>query len=337
VPPITVPVTKTPAPPTTGNRTPFRVSGLVPVKSKPAQTQRSSNPLLSANSAGLAVPLSVAISNLTRLASQPGLAPTTESVGLNSPAARAAAAKAAAVKAAAVKAAAAKAAAALVASRRSSSPGLLRIFVPQFVNHIPASVWLALAASIGLALLGASSAVRSGRRARSQAKRVAEVAAVALTDSLTGVLNRRGFTEAAERELDRAGRHKRPFVLAYIDVRGLKGVNDGEGHLAGDKLLKSATTVLTDSVRAHDVVGRLGGDEFGLLLTEQTALNADHVTERIAEKVAGSREELGFTTHWDLTVGLASFPADGTTIDDLLAVADRRLYEQRGIALSGRR
>ena len=209
--------------------------------------------------------------------------------------------------------------------------------MPKFVNHIPTSVWLALAASLGLALLGASSAVRSGRRARSQAKRVAEVAAVALTDSLTGVLNRRGFTESAERELDRAGRHRRPFVLAYIDVRGLKGVNDGEGHLAGDKLLKSATTVLTDSVRAHDVVGRLGGDEFGLLLTEQTALDADQVTERIAEKVAASRDELGFTAHWDLTVGLASFPADGTTIDDLLAVADRRLYEQRGIALSGRR
>jgi diguanylate cyclase (GGDEF)-like protein len=186
-------------------------------------------------------------------------------------------------------------------------------------------------------MMGAGSAVRSGRRARRQADRVAEVAAVALTDSLTGVLNRRGFIESAERELDRAGRHKRPFVLAYIDVRGLKGVNDGDGHLVGDLLLKAATTILSESVRAHDVVGRLGGDEFGLLLTEQTALDADHVSERISEQVANRRTELGFAAHWDLTVGLASFPADGSTIEELLAVADRRLYEQRGIALTGRR
>jgi diguanylate cyclase (GGDEF)-like protein len=339
VPPVTVtipPVISPPAPPAAkGN--PFRVSGLVPVASKPSRGQLSANPLLSANGAGLAVPLSAAIANLAHIASQPDLAQTPASERLNAAAATKAAADRAAATKAAAKLAADKIAAAKAASQRSPAQRLLRIFVPTFVDHIPATIWLALAGSIGLAVLGAGSAVRSGRRARRQADRVAEVAAVALTDPLTAVLNRRGFTESAERELDRAGRHGRQFVLAYIDVRGLKGVNDGEGHLAGDKLLKTATSVLTDSVRAHDVVGRLGGDEFGLLLTEQTALDAEQVTGRIVEKVASRRDELGFTSHWDLTVGLASFPDDGVTIDDLLAVADRRLYEQRGIALSGRR
>ena len=75
-----------------------------------------------------------------------------------------------------------------------------------------------------------------------------------MIDPLTGELNRRGFTEAVERELARAGRYERPFVLAYIDVRGLKRVNDSEGHLAGDQVLKAASAALRRSIRAHDVV-----------------------------------------------------------------------------------
>ena len=155
----------------------------------------------------------------------------------------------------------------------------------------------------------------------------------ALTDQLTGVLNRRGFTEAVERELARARRYSRPFVLAYIDVRGLKAVNDTEGHRAGDELLKETASLLQDSARADDVVGRIGGDEMGVLLVEQTEEGAAAVRQRIATQVQTRRDALGLRSPWDLTIGTAAYPDDGESVDDLLRAADLRLYEQRGIDL----
>jgi diguanylate cyclase (GGDEF)-like protein len=209
--------------------------------------------------------------------------------------------------------------------------------IDHFIQVIPGVVWIALAASLSLAAIGTGAAVRSGRRARYQAGQFAAVAAAALTDPLTGVLNRRGFTEAIERELARARRHNRPFVLAYVDVRGLKSVNDTEGHLAGDQLLKGVATLLTDSARADDVVGRIGGDELGLLLVEQSGDSAAAVTHRIQAQVPARRAAMGLRAPWDLTVGTAAFPGDGDSFDELLAAADRRLYEQRGIALADTR
>src|SRR5207302_3240334 len=133
--------------------------------------------------------------------------------------------------------------------------------IERFVNAVPGGIWVALAASLALAAIAGSAAMWSGRRARIQATEIAAVSAAALTDPLTGVLNRRGFIDAIERELARARRYSRRFVVAYIDVRGLKAVNDSEGHLAGDELLKETARLLRDSARADDVVGRIGGDE----------------------------------------------------------------------------
>jgi diguanylate cyclase (GGDEF)-like protein len=205
--------------------------------------------------------------------------------------------------------------------------------IDHFVNVIPGVVWIALAASLGLAVAGAGSAVAFRQKANRHAGRFAAVAAAALTDPLTGVLNRRGFTGAVDRELARARRYGRPFVLAYVDVRGLKAVNDTEGHLAGDELLKGVAALLTECARADDVVGRLGGDELGLLLAEQSADVAGTVTHRIEEQVAKRRAALGLSAPWSLTIGTASYPADGESFDELIRVADRRLYEQRGIEI----
>jgi diguanylate cyclase (GGDEF)-like protein len=215
--------------------------------------------------------------------------------------------------------------------------GTTILFMPHFINHIPEGVWIALGASLLLAAIGAAAAVASRRRAAAQAGELAAVSAAALTDPLTGVLNRRGFIEAVERELARARRYHHPFVLAYVDVRGLKTVNDTEGHLAGDNLLKSVAALLTECARADDVVGRLGGDELGLLLVEQTPEAAMVVTRRIADQVAARRKVMNLGAPWDLTIGSAAFPQDGQTVDELLATADRRLYQQRGIQLAGSR
>lgn len=121
--------------------------------------------------------------------------------------------------------------------------------------------------------------------------------------------------------------------MAYIDVRGLKAVNDTHGHVAGDHLLREAAGLLLESARAHDVVGRVGGDEMAVLLPEQSAEGARAVATRIRGAVPAHRDELGLAVPWDLTVGIATFPDDGTTYDELIRAADRRLYQQRGISL----
>jgi diguanylate cyclase (GGDEF)-like protein len=206
-------------------------------------------------------------------------------------------------------------------------------YLDRFVNHIPTWVWVALGAAFALALAFAAMAFRSGRRARKREREFAAISAAAQTDALTGILNRRGFMEASERELARATRHDRPFVLAYVDVRGLKAVNDTEGHLMGDELIKAVAGLMKESARADDVVGRIGGDEFALLLGEQTAEGAEPVVRRIRARVEERRSGMEIRIPWELTIGLAAFPDDGTTLEELLGVADRRLYEQRGIAL----
>jgi diguanylate cyclase (GGDEF)-like protein len=212
-------------------------------------------------------------------------------------------------------------------------------FIPQpseiehIVGVVPEAIWIAMACALALAGVGGGAALRSGRRARRQAGEFAAVAAVALTDPLTGVLNRRGFIDALERELARARRYETPFVLGYVDIRGLKAVNDTEGHLAGDEVIKQVAWLLSDSVRTEDSVGRLGGDELALLLTGQSAHGAEAVVERIQAQLPAYREAMAIGMDWDVTIGTASYPADGDTFERLVSMADRRLYEQRGIQL----
>jgi diguanylate cyclase (GGDEF)-like protein len=205
--------------------------------------------------------------------------------------------------------------------------------VHDIVKVIPTAVWIALGAAFGLALAFAGLALRAGRRARRREREFKAISAAAATDALTGILNRRGFMDAAERELARASRYDRPFVVAYVDVRGLKAVNDTEGHLVGDELIKAVAGLMKESARADDVVGRIGGDEFALLLDEQTAEGAQPVLRRIRSRVEEHRAAMEIRVPWELTIGIAAFPADGTTLEELLGTADRRLYEQRGIAL----
>ncbi|MBV8945428.1 MAG: GGDEF domain-containing protein [Solirubrobacterales bacterium] len=205
--------------------------------------------------------------------------------------------------------------------------------VRDVVQLVPPLVWVALGAAVALALAFAALAWRSSRRARRREMDFAAISAAAETDPLTGIPNRRGFMAAAERELARASRYGRSFVVAYVDVRGLKAVNDSEGHLVGDELIKTVAGLMKESARADDVVGRIGGDEFALLLAEQTAEGAEPVLRRIRARVDEHRSVMEIRVPWELTIGIAAFPEDGATLEELLGVADRRLYEQRGIAL----
>jgi diguanylate cyclase (GGDEF)-like protein len=194
-------------------------------------------------------------------------------------------------------------------------------------------VWLALLLGAGVAAAAAAAAIAATRRAQRQTRAIEAVERTAATDPLTGVLNRRGFGEAVERELARARRHGRPLALAYLDVRGLKAVNDSEGHLVGDELIRQVAGLLRDCARAGDLVGRLGGDEFGLVLAEQSADGAAIVQARLRAQLPARRAAIATRLPWELTIGIAGYPDDGESLPALLSVADRRLYAQRGIEL----
>jgi diguanylate cyclase (GGDEF)-like protein/putative nucleotidyltransferase with HDIG domain len=154
-------------------------------------------------------------------------------------------------------------------------------------------------------------------QARSQERQRDELVRVSRSDPLTGALNRRGFEERLRGELDRAERSGRPFGLVLVDLDGFKRVNDEYGHAAGDELLGWVVQALESGVRPMDAVGRLGGDEFGVLLPGAGRADMDEVLNRIEEKVC---------PRVPCSIGAARFPIDGSNVEQLLAYADGELY-----------
>lgn len=140
------------------------------------------------------------------------------------------------------------------------------------------------------------------------------------TDALTGLLNRRGWDRHLAREESRHARFGDPAAVAVIDLDDLKAVNDAEGHEAGDRHLRAAADAIMSAIRPTDVVARIGGDEFGVLLTNVGPADAMEAIERIlaAFDEAGVAASVG---HAPYTV-IAGFPG-------AFEVADARMYEQK--------
>ncbi|HEX7168649.1 MAG TPA: GGDEF domain-containing protein [Acidimicrobiales bacterium] len=139
---------------------------------------------------------------------------------------------------------------------------------------------------------------------------------LAFIDALTGLPNRRAFDDDLAREVSRSRRHGDPLSVAIVDIDGLKSVNDTQGHAAGDEALRSVATLLRSALRHEDVAYRIGGDEFAILFPAIDAGDGTFLRERIGPGNA------------TVTIGVASSARD--PLDDLVAIADRRLYEQRG-------
>lgn len=146
----------------------------------------------------------------------------------------------------------------------------------------------------------------------------------AVTDSLTGLLNRRGLEDRLAEELARCRRTGHELSIVMIDCDGLKAVNDSGGHALGDAVLQGVAECLRTHKRMADVAGRLGGDEFVVLLPETGASDALGVAERFRRELAATPLPGGRTI--TAALGVANFPADGETPADLLRVADRTLY-----------
>lgn len=159
-------------------------------------------------------------------------------------------------------------------------------------------------------------------------KRESALRDVALTDDLTGVYNRRGWTTLADHELARARRQGTPRVLLFVDLDGLKRVNDALGHREGDRAIADAAHVLTTASRASDLVGRLGGDEFVLLLGEQG--RPEGARRRVLEALAAHNARSGAAFELRLSVGAEVwFPDSADSLADLVRRADEQMYEQK--------
>ena len=158
---------------------------------------------------------------------------------------------------------------------------------------------------------------------------------LALTDMLTGLNNRRAFIQLANAGLDHFKRHKKPFVLVLMDLDHFKNVNDTYGHKVGDLVLQHYSALLQKTLRAHDTVGRIGGEEFALFLPQTSAEEALSLVERCRKTVDetpcpytnGSGEQK--TLHYTSSFGAVSVTQGLWTLDELFIQADERLYKAK--------
>jgi len=150
---------------------------------------------------------------------------------------------------------------------------------------------------------------------------------LAITDSLTNILNRRGFFEMAEAEFDRSKRYGEKFTFAIIDLDKLKSINDTYGHPAGDLAIQRLVEVIKGEKRTSDTTGRLAGDEFGLLLPNTSAEQTMEIMSRIKDKLASASVEISPTKQLQVSfsAGVTGLKKTDNDFDDIYRRADHAL------------
>ncbi len=149
---------------------------------------------------------------------------------------------------------------------------------------------------------------------------------MAASDPLTGLANFRRLVDVVDAEIQRSSRSGRPFAVLLFDLNGLKQINDKFGHLVGSRAICRFANELRVHSRAIDTCARYGGDEFVLILPETGPEAAQEVIRRIGERMSQETEKPPISAG----VGMAIYPQDGETIDELLAFADQGLYRVKG-------
>lgn len=159
-----------------------------------------------------------------------------------------------------------------------------------------------------------------------------QVRTLAISDSLTGLANYRHLIDVLQGELERSGRTSRPFSVLLMDLDGLKKINDHHGHVIGSRALCRVATILRLNSRSIDTAARYGGDEFALVLPETNVSAAEQVVERVRNCLLADAE----VPQLSLSIGIATFPKCGVTIQQLLEFADRALYAMKEQSNRGR-
>jgi len=156
---------------------------------------------------------------------------------------------------------------------------------------------------------------------------------MAIRDGLTGMLNHHEFQRRLLWEVKRAGRYKRGLSLLMMDIDRFKNLNDTYGHQAGDIVLKVMGEYLRNAIRSSDEAARYGGEEFALIMPETPAETAFITAQRIGAEIACLPIAVaeGVTVNVTMSIGVATFPRDASTKEELVAVADRRMYRAKGL------
>ena len=188
---------------------------------------------------------------------------------------------------------------------------------------------LAAGGLLGLTLVVVSGAT-VGRELAARGRAQRTLAALAMVDDLTGLYNRRGFVAHATGVLRLAERFERPAIVFLADVDGLKRINDRFGHAAGDLALAGAARALQLTFRSSDVIARLGGDEFAVLALVDSREGGAGILARLQKNVDfwNARSKQPFEV--SLSIGTVSIDPSKEKLEEILARADRDLYEKKG-------
>jgi two-component system, cell cycle response regulator len=163
-------------------------------------------------------------------------------------------------------------------------------------------------------------------------RRQAELRAISLVDELTGLYNRRGFLTLARQQLRIADRMHQGVCQVYVDLDGLKKINDTFGHSVGDRALMDTALLLQQTFRDTDIVARIGGDEFAVLAVETQEPAPETLALRLLENLAAWNASSGRPYKLSFSVGMARYDSsEPRTVDELLAQADLWMYtDKRG-------
>jgi diguanylate cyclase (GGDEF)-like protein len=160
----------------------------------------------------------------------------------------------------------------------------------------------------------------------------AQLRALSDVDPLTGLLNRRGFVEAANRQLTLAQRQNWGMSLFFLDLDGLKWINDEFGHLEGDQALIETGAILRKTVRRPDIIGRYAGDEFTILAFESADRvdSSDRIAERLRKNLTSHNESKRPDRKISFSIGVAHYtPGNTPSLDQLIDEADFKMYEEK--------
>jgi len=162
--------------------------------------------------------------------------------------------------------------------------------------------------------------------------RTEELKEISITDPMTGLLNRRYFQERLTEEIERTRRHALPVCLMMVDIDDFKKINDQYGHLMGDEVLKEVAQIIRNTIRTIDVASRFGGEEFTVILPHTAKEDANLIAKRLCELVSKGgdlQKKIEGKANLTVSIGLASFPEDAETINELIDHADQALYKAK--------
>ena len=153
---------------------------------------------------------------------------------------------------------------------------------------------------------------------------------LSITDELTGLSNRRGFFAFAQQQMKQARRNGERMVLFFADLDDLKTINDTFGHVAGDRALSDAARIFVETFRDSDIIARMGGDEFAVILGNTPDAGIDTVRNRLEKRLVEYNARRDGSFRLAVSVGLTVFdPARPVTLDELIRQADARMYDEK--------